>query len=110
MDYFKVFVIINKKVFKEYIENKYSYDTTFLSDENNNSKIHLVPYTIPYELIKMYVDEKMEQEYVTYINSVGKWEELTYTIFDENDIKTLIDMKAIISYEEYQAINKEVKL
>ena len=73
MDYFKVFVIINKKIFKEYIENKYSYDTTFLSDEHKNSEIHLVPYTIPYKLIERYVDEKIEQEYVTYINSVEKW-------------------------------------
>ena len=65
-------------------------------------EIHLVPYTIPYNLVKRYVSEYMEQEYVTYINPNGIWEELTNIIFDENDIKELLNINSIMDYEFYK--------
>lgn len=110
MDYFKIFIITNKKAFKEFIESRFSYDTDFLSNENEDAEIHLVPYTIPYELVKRYISEYLEQEYVTYINSNGSWEELTRIVFDENDIKDLIELKAVMDYNDYQKNDKEVEL
>lgn len=101
MEYFKIFIITDKKAFKEYCESRFSYDTSFLLDENKDAEIHLVPYTIPYEMVKRYVSERLEQEYVTYINSNGSWEELTSITFGENDIIDLIESKAIMDYEEY---------
>lgn len=102
MDYFKIFIVTNKKLFKEYCENRFSYDTSFISDKNEDAEIHLVPYTIPYNLVKRYVTEYLEQEYVTCIKLNGAWEELTRIIFDENNIIDLIESKSIMDYEEYK--------
>lgn len=102
MDYFKIFIITDKKSFRDYCKSKFSYDTSFISVEDTDTEIHLVPYTIPYNLVKRYVSEYMEQEYVTYINPNGIWEELTNIIFDENDIKELLNINSIMDYEFYK--------
>lgn len=102
MEYFKIFIITDKKAFKEYCENKFNYDTSRISTNDKDVEIHLVPYTIPYNLVKKYINEYMEQEYVTYINPNGVWEELTTITVDENNIKELIESKIIMDYEEYK--------
>lgn len=101
MDYLKVFVVTDKKVFNEYFKENRNSDLSKVYDYFKDNEIHLVPVNVPNELTSRYIGYK-PQEYNVYIKQDKTWQRAAFGILKENDIDFLMESNAVQDYEDYK--------